>query len=253
MGMDTDNTGNVIPTVTLAKLYETQGFLDKAAAVYRSMLTLEPDRTELEAQLRDIETRLETRRAQPGKSEATTILSQLKKWHGAIGRRKKILVQWHGKRRRILVIHGPAPESVTEAGRLEPAWSDDVTLEQIHRQIKEAAEAYGMTAETFQSNYEGELVGKIRSASDGYDVLIINPTRYTYTSVAIKDALSTLDLPVIEVQPSNTCGQDPSSQKSLIAEVVTAHLAGFGQEGYVMAVRAAANMTGQEEALAGRP
>ncbi len=250
MGVDTDNTGNVIPTVTLAKLYEKQGFLDKAAAVYRRMLSLEPDRTELEAQLRDIETRLETRGAQPRKSEATTILSQLKKWHGVIGRRKKILDQWHGKRRKILVIHGPTPESV---GRPEPAWSDDVTLEQIDRQIKKAAEAYGMTAETFQSNYEGELVGKIRSASDGYDVLIINPTRYTYTSVAIKDALSTLDLPVIEVHPSNTCGQDPSSQESLIAEVVTAHLAGFGQEGYVMAVRAAAHMTDQEEALVGQP
>jgi 3-dehydroquinate dehydratase-2 len=244
MGMDTDNTGNVVPTVTLAKLYETQGFLDKAAAVYRKMLALDPDRTELEAQLRDIESRLQTRAPESRKSEATTILTQLKKWHGVIGRRKKVLDQWHGKTRKILVIHGPTPE---------PTWSDDVALEQIHRQIKEAAEAYGMTAETFQSNYEGELVSKIRSASDDYDVLIINPTRYTYTSVAIKDALSTLDLPVIEVHPSNTCGQDPASQKSLIAEVVTAHLAGFGQEGYVMAVRAAANMTEQEEALAGRP
>lgn len=249
MDMDRDNTGDVIPTVTLARLYEKQGFLDRAAAVYRKLVALEPDRAGLQEQLRDIERRLEGRRVQPRESEAETILFELKKWHGAVGRRKKILDQWHGKRRKILVIHGPTPESV---GRLEPSWSDDVTLEQIHREIEKAAEACGMTAETFQSNQEGELVRKIRSASDGYDVLIINPTKYTDTSVAIKEALSTLDFPVIEVHPANMCDQDPSSQKSLTTEVVTAYLAGFGQEGYVMAVRAAANMTYQAEASARR-
>lgn len=145
------------------------------------------------------------------------------------------------------MIHGPIPELV---GGPEPSCSNDVTLEQIHRKIENAAQACGMTAETFQSNHEGDLIRKIRSAPGNYDVLIINPTQYTHTNVAIRDALSTLDCPVIEVHPSNRCGQDPSSQKSLIADLVTAHLAGFGQEGYVMAVRAAANMTDQTGALA---
>ena len=107
-----------------------------------------------------------------------------------------------------------------------------------------------MTAETFQSNHEEDLIRKIRSAPGNYDVLIINPTQYIDSDAAIRDALSTLDCPVIEVHPSNRCGQDPSSEKSLIADVATAHLAGFGQEGYVMAVRAAASMTDQAGALA---
>jgi len=247
MGMDRDNTGDVVPTVTLARLYEKQGFLDKAVAVYRKLVALEPGRTELEEQLRDVERRLEGRRTQPRKSEARTIFSQLSRWHGAIGRRKKILDQWRGKRRKILVIHGPIAELV---GGPEPSGSDDGTLEQIHRKIENAAQVCGITAETFQSNHEGDLIRKIRSASGNYDVLIINPTQYTDTKVAIRDALSTLDCPVIEVHPSNRCGQDPSSQKSLIADLVTAYLAGFGQQGYVMAVRAAANMTDQARALA---
>jgi len=245
--MDRDNTKDVIPTVTLARLYEKQGFLDKAVAVYRKLVALEPGRTELEEELRDIERRLEGRRTQPRQSEARTIFSQLSRWHGAIGRRKKILNQWCGKRRKILVIHGPIPELV---GGLEPSSSNDLTSEQIHRKIKNAAHACGMTAETFQSNHEVELIRKIRSASGSYDVLIINPTQYTDNKVAIRDALSTLDCPVIEVHPSNRCGQDPSSQKSLIADLVTAYLAGFGQQGYVMAVRAAANMTDQAGAMA---
>ena len=66
MDMDRDNTGDVIPTVTLARLYEKQGFLDRAAAVYRKLVALEPDRTGLQEQLRDIERRLEGRRVNPG-------------------------------------------------------------------------------------------------------------------------------------------------------------------------------------------
>jgi 3-dehydroquinate dehydratase-2 len=247
---DRDDTGDVIPTLTLARLYEKQGFLDRAAAVYRKLVALEPDRTGLQKQLWDIETRLEGRSAQPREPEAEKILSELKKWHGAVGRRKKTLDQGRGRRGKILVIHGPIPESV---GRQEPFWSRAVTLEQIHREIEKAAEACGMMAETFQSNQEEDLVRKIRSASDGYDVLIINPTKYADTSVAIKEALSILDFPVIEVHPSNTCGLEPSTQEWLMAEVVTAYLAGFGKTGYVMAVRAAANMTFQADALAGQP
>jgi 3-dehydroquinate dehydratase-2 len=246
MVMDRDNTGDVIPTVTLARLYEKQGFLDKAVAVYRKLLALEPGRTELEEPLRDLERRLEGRRTKP-RNEVRTVFSQLSRWHGAIGRRKKRLDQWRGKRRKILVIHGPIPELFEGP---EPSYFDHVTLEQIHQKIQNAAQACGMMVETFQSNHEEDLIRKIRSASGNYDVLIINPTQCTDTNVAIREALSTLDCPVIEVHPSNRCGQDPSSQKSLIADLVTAHLAGFGHEGYVMAVRAAANMTDQAGALA---
>ena len=242
MVVDRDNTGDVIPTETLARLYEKQGFLDKAVAVYRKLVALEPGRKDWEEQLRDVERRLEGRRTPPRKSEARTIFSRLSRWHGAIGRRRKILDQWRGKRKKILVIYGSIPE--LDAGQ-EPSFSDHSILKPIRRKIESVAQACGMTAETFQSNREEDLIRKIRSAPGNYDVLIINPTQCTETNVTIRDALSTLDCPVIEVYPSNSCGQEPSSQKSLISDLATAHLAGFGQEGYVMAVRAAASMTDQ--------
>ena len=233
MATDRDDIADVTPTVTLAKLYEGQGLLDKAAAVYRKLVVLEPNRTELDEALRGIERRLEGQRRQPGKSGKKTALYRLRQWQGAISGRKRCLDQGHEKKTRILVIHGQNPDM--------PGPRD--TPEQTDKDIKDAAEAGGVRVDIFQSNREGELVQKICEASDTYDAVIINPGEHTRTSMAIRDALLKLEIPIIEVHLSNVFGLEPSRQKSLISDVVTAHLAGFGREGYVMAVRAAANMT----------
>lgn len=240
MATDRDDIADVTPTVTLAKLYEGQGLLDKAAAVYRKLVALEPNRTELDEALRGIERRLEGQRRQPGKSEKKRALYRLRQWQGAISGRKRGLDQRHEKKTRILVIHGQNPDM---PGPRDTPSSNDVTLEQTDKDIKDAAEACGICVDIFQSSREGELVQKICEASDSYDAVIINPGEHTRTSMAIRDALSKLEIPIIEVHLSNIFGLELSGEKSLISDVVTAHLAGFGKEGYSMAVRAARNMT----------
>ena len=145
---------------------------------------------------------------------------------------------------RILVIHGP---NLNMLGRREPSWYGTATLDDINTQIKETAQDRGMAVEAFQSNHEGELVEKIHEAMDGYDAVIINPAAYTHTSVAIRDALVMLDIPIIEVHLSNIYRREPFRHKSWIADVVTARVAGFGKEGYIMAVQAVANMVQRKD------
>ena len=246
MGEDRNNVVDLTPTVTLAELYEKQGFLDKAASVYKKLLVMEPDRPELREALEAIEKKLPRSTQHPKKSDPRTMLGHLTGWHKVIRERKKMLDQKVEKRRQILVIHGP---NLNMLGRREPSVYGTSTLEEIDEEIKKTAEECGMRAETFQSNHEGELIEKIHDAIGGYDAVIINPAAYTHTSIAIRDALLMLDIPIIEVHLSNVYRREPFRQKSMIADVATAQLAGFGKEGYVMAVRAAAGMLTVEAAL----
>ena len=139
----------------------------------------------------------------------------------------------------ILIIHGP---NLNMLGQREANWYGFATLEEIDAEIKQTAEGCGMVAETFQSNYEGASVEKIHEAMKAYDAVIINPAAYTHTSVAIRDALLMLNVPIIEVHLSNIYRREPFRHKSLIADIVTARIAGFGKDGYIMAVEAAADM-----------
>lgn len=143
------------------------------------------------------------------------------------------------KIRKILVIHGP---NLNMLGRREPSLYGSATLEEIDSEIKETSHKLAMAAHTFQSNYEGEIVEKIQEALEGYDAVIINPAAYTHTSVAIRDALLMLDIPIIEVHLSNIYKREPFRHRSFVADVATARVAGFGKEGYLMAVEAVANM-----------
>jgi len=240
MDGDTDDAADLTPTVTLAELYEEQGFLDKAASIYKKLLVMEPDRAALKEALEAIEKRLAGSTPQPEKSETKTMLGHLTGWRKVIRERKKMLDQKGEKRRKVLVIHGP---NLHMLGRREPSVYGTSTLKEIDEEIKKTAEECGMSADTFQSNHEGELIEKIYETLDGYDVLIINPAAYTHTSVAIRDALLMLDIPIIEVHLSNIYRREPFRQKSMITDVVTAQVAGFGKDGYTIAVRAAANMT----------
>jgi len=201
---------------------------------------MEPERAELKEALEAIEKRLAGSTPQPEKSETKTMLGHLTGWRKVIRERKKMLDQKGEKRRKVLVIHGP---NLHMLGRREPSVYGTSTLKEIDEEIKKTAEECGMSADTFQSNHEGELIEKIYETLDGYDVLIINPAAYTHTSVAIRDALLMLDIPIIEVHLSNIYRREPFRQKSMITDVVTAQVAGFGKDGYTIAVRAAANMT----------
>ena len=240
MDEDRDDAAELAPTVTLAKLYEEQGFLDKAASVYKKLLVIEPGRAELKEALWVVEERLAGTLPLSRKPGTQTLLRPSKGSEQATIERKKMVDQESNALRRILVIHGP---NLNMLGRREPSVYGTSTLEEIDEEIKKTAVECGMSADTFQSNHEGELIEKICEAIDGYEVLIINPAAYTHTSVAIRDALLTLDIPIIEVHLSNIYRRESFRHKSMIADVVTAQVVGFGKDGYPMAVRAAAKMT----------
>jgi len=139
------------------------------------------------------------------------------------------------KRAKILVIHGP---NLNMLGRREPAVYGSATLQEINAQIEETAARYGMDAETFQSNHEGVIVEKIQDAMQGYDALIINPAAYTHTSIAIRDALLLLDIPIVEVHLSNIYRREAFRHTSYVSDIATARVAGFGKKGYLMAIEA---------------
>jgi 3-dehydroquinate dehydratase-2 len=147
----------------------------------------------------------------------------------------------HNKTRNILVIHGP---NLNMLGRREPEIYGNTTLEDVNRCLKKAGDSMGISVETFQSNHEGEIVEKIQQAVSACSGLIINPAAFTHTSVAIRDALLLLDIPIIEIHISNIHKREPFRHTSMIADISVAQLAGFGINGYLMALDAMAKMLG---------
>jgi len=125
----------------------------------------------------------------------------------------------------ILVIHGP---NLNMLGKREPEIYGKTTL--------------GIFVETFQSNHEGAIVEKIQEAAATQKGIIINPAAYTHTSIAIRDALLALDIPIIEIHISNIYKREPFRHKSLISDIVTAQITGLGIKGYSMALKALAEM-----------
>ena len=136
-------------------------------------------------------------------------------------------------RHKILVIHGP---NLNMLGTREPDIYGHQTLEEIDSALQAKAERLGLHIETFQSNNEGDIVDKIQQAHDSFHGIIINPAAYTHTSIAIRDALSLLNIPVIEVHLSNIYNRESFRRTSMISAVVTAQISGLGSYGYLLAL-----------------
>jgi 3-dehydroquinate dehydratase-2 len=124
-------------------------------------------------------------------------------------------------------------------GTREPEVYGRTTLREINQRLVGLGRELGVKVETFQSNGEGAIVDRIQEARGRLDVLIINPAAYTHTSIAIRDAITALDAPAIEVHLSNVYKREPFRHHSTIADVVEGRIMGFGVEGYVLALRAA--------------
>jgi 3-dehydroquinate dehydratase-2 len=139
----------------------------------------------------------------------------------------------------ILVIHGP---NLNMLGKREPELYGDTTLDEINSALEKLGKKLGLAIETFQSNHEGAIVDKIQEAVDLQQGIIINPAAYTHTSIAIRDALLLLDIPVIEIHISNIYERESFRRTSMIADAATAQIAGFGVKGYRMALEALAEM-----------
>jgi 3-dehydroquinate dehydratase-2 len=134
---------------------------------------------------------------------------------------------------KIVVIQGP---NLNMLGVREQHVYGPMKLEQIHSQMKEFAAQSGMEIEFFQSNLEGELVDKIQECYGDADGIIINAAAYTHTSIAIRDAISAVNLPTIEVHISNIHRREEFRKVNMIAPVCTSSVVGFGPFGYHLAM-----------------
>jgi len=139
----------------------------------------------------------------------------------------------------VLVIHGP---NLNMLGQREPEIYGHQSLDEINAALLAMGEKLDLDITTFQSNHEGEIVEKIQLAMGSCDGILINPAAYTHTSIAIRDALSLLDIPVVEIHLSNIYKREPFRHKSLIADIAAARISGFGARGYVLGLEGLANL-----------
>jgi len=139
---------------------------------------------------------------------------------------------------KILVVHGP---NLNLLGTREPAVYGTVTLADINDALITLAHELGIEVLPFQSNSESALIDAIHSAAASCDGILINPAAYTHTSVAIRDALSAVGLPVVEVHLSNIHAREKFRTRSYIAPVAVGQLSGFGLDSYLLGLRAIFN------------
>lgn len=136
--------------------------------------------------------------------------------------------------KRIMIINGP---NLNMLGKREPHIYGKITLNEINEAIMAKAAANNMECEFFQSNVEGELLTAIQNSSH-YDGIILNAAAYTHTSIALRDAISSISTPVIEVHISNVYARESFRQTSMIGGVCKGVISGFGMKSYLLALEA---------------
>lgn len=139
----------------------------------------------------------------------------------------------------ILVLHGP---NLNLLGLREPEHYGKTTLANINQELLERANKAGFELESFQSNSEAELITKIHTqfgSNTGF--LIFNPAAFTHTSVALRDAISAVKIPFIEVHLSNVHAREPFRQHSYFSDIAVGVIAGLGAQGYYLALNYATN------------
>ncbi len=134
---------------------------------------------------------------------------------------------------KIMVIQGP---NLNMLGVREQEVYGPMKLEQIHAQMKDFATQNNVEIEFFQSNLEGEIVDKVQECFGEVDGIIINPAAYTHTSIAIRDAISAVSIPTIEVHISNIHRREEFRKQNMIAPVCASSVVGFGPFGYHLAM-----------------
>jgi len=138
---------------------------------------------------------------------------------------------------RVLVLHGP---NLNLLGRREPAIYGSTTLADIHTTMEARARADGVLLETYQSNSEGQLIDRIQAAAaEGIEFIIINPGAYTHTSIALRDALTAVAIPFIEVHLSNIFARESFRHHSYLSDIAVGVICGLGAQGYELALEAA--------------
>jgi 3-dehydroquinate dehydratase-2 len=138
--------------------------------------------------------------------------------------------------KKILVLNGP---NLNLLGKRQPEIYGKATLADIEKQVRALARELGVEVDFRQSNSEGELVTWIQETPGKFDALLINPAAYTHTSLAMRDAISAVGVPTVEIHLSNIHKREPFRHHSYIAEVAVGQIAGFGVQSYLIGLRAA--------------
>ncbi len=139
---------------------------------------------------------------------------------------------------KILIINGV---NMNMLGFREPEKYGSMTLKDLEKDLYAYSFKLGVDIETFQSNFEGEIVEKIQSAKDNFDGIVINAGAYTHTSVAIRDAISAVELPVVEVHMTNIYKREEFRHHSYLAPVCIGQISGFGVNSYKLGLNAIVN------------
>ena len=125
-------------------------------------------------------------------------------------------------------------------GRRDPAQYGTATLAEIDARLGALARELGVEVESFQTNYEGEMCERIhRAVEEGAAGVLINAGAWTHYSYGLRDALAMLAVPVVELHMSNIHAREPFRHRSVFADIVRGHIAGFGVDSYLLALRAA--------------
>jgi len=135
---------------------------------------------------------------------------------------------------RILVVHGP---NLNLLGQREPEIYGHQTLDELDAELRAEGQNLGAEVDCFQSNHEGEVLDRLQKIPEDCVGVVLNPGGWTHTSVALRDAVTTVRVPVIEVHLSNTFARESFRKNDLIAPVCTGTILGLGADGYLAALR----------------
>ena len=144
----------------------------------------------------------------------------------------------------ILLVHGP---NLNLLGKRQPEIYGTQTLDNINHYLIQVAQKQGIELKAFQSNHEGEIVSKIGANIDWANGILINPAAYTHTSIAIRDALSAVSIPVIEIHLSNIYKREDFRHHSYVSPIAVGVICGFGNHSYELALNAMINILQQIE------
>ena len=140
----------------------------------------------------------------------------------------------------ILILHGP---NLNLLGKREPEIYGELTLDEINQKLIAIGRDQGVDIRAVQANGEGALIDELQSATLWADGVVFNPAGYSHTSIALRDAITAIQIPVVEVHISNIFSREEFRHKSLIAPVCIGSISGFGWRSYVFGIQALISMT----------
>jgi 3-dehydroquinate dehydratase II len=144
----------------------------------------------------------------------------------------------------ILVLHGP---NLNMLGKREPEHYGSLSLEEIDSRLIDLGQKLDLDVRVFQANGEGQLIDALHQSRDWAAGIVFNPGGYTHTSIALRDAISAIQLPVVEVHLSNVHAREEFRRTSFIAPVCVGSISGFGWRSYLLGMQALKGILDEEQ------